>query len=141
MKIVSVAQMRALEQAAFASGIAEAALQQRAGTVVAEEVAGLAAAINAHPAPHVVALDIPSGIDADTGAVPGEAVRADVTVTLGAVKQGLLRFPAAEYVGQIIARDIGIPAEAQHELAYDVLEPPRLAPRPLDAHKYHFGRV
>jgi len=239
MKIVSVAEMRALEQAAFASGIAEAALQQRAGTVVAEEVArlavvgervvvlvghgnngrdggiaalwlalnqrrvdvvlaprhtltveelallrsrgartlssearealvgalkgaavavdalagigvtgalreplaGLAAAINAQRAPYVVALDIPSGIDADTGAVPGEAVRADVTVTLGAVKQGLLRFPAAKYVGQIIARDIGIPAEAQQELPYDVLEPPRLAPRPLDAHKYHFGRV
>src|SRR5206468_8374652 len=79
-----------------------------------EPLAGLAAAINAHPAPHVVALDIPSGIDADTGAVPGEAVRADVTVSLGAVKQGLLRFPAAEYVGQIIARDIGILAEGQH---------------------------
>src|SRR5207253_4296697 len=57
----------------------------------------------------IVALDVPSGVDADSGDVPGEAVWADWTVTLGAVKQGLLRFPAAERVGKLIAKPIGIP--------------------------------
>src|SRR5439155_16820287 len=50
----------------------------------------------------VLAVDIPSGIDADDGQVVGEAIRADVTAALGAVKAGLLRFPAAEGVGRLI---------------------------------------
>jgi NAD(P)H-hydrate epimerase len=92
----------------------------------------------------VVALDLPSGIDADTGAVAGEAVWADATVTLGGVKQGLLRFPAAERVGQLIPRDIGIPEDAQAELPYTILGEAALRgllpARSLDAHKYRFGR-
>ncbi len=106
-----------------------------------EPLAELARLLNEHRANKVLALDIPSGIDADSGAVAGEAVQADVTVTLGAVKQGLLRFPAAEHVGRLIARDIGIPDEAQTELPYAVLEPGELPRRRLDAHKYRFGRV
>jgi NAD(P)H-hydrate epimerase len=94
---------------------------------------------------HVVALDIPSGVDADTGAVPGEAVWADTTVTLGGVKQGLLRFPAAERVGRLVPRDIGIPADAEATLPYGCLTTDDLGrllpPRPLDAHKYRFGRT
>jgi NAD(P)H-hydrate epimerase len=86
-----------------------------------------------------VAVDVPSGVDADTGAVPGEAVKADVTVTLGAVKQGLLLFPAAEHVGRLIPRGIGL--DDAH-LPYEVLEATACLPkRPLDAHKYKFGRV
>jgi NAD(P)H-hydrate epimerase len=90
----------------------------------------------------VLAIDVPSGMDADTGEVPGEVVWADVTVTLGAVKQGLLRFPGAERVGRLVCRDIGLAAE---ELPYAVLLEGDLADcvprRPLDAHKYRFGRV
>jgi NAD(P)H-hydrate epimerase len=90
-------------------------------------------------------VDIPSGIDADTGEVPGEAVWADSTVTLGGVKQGLLRFPAAERVGRLIPHQIGIPEAAQAELPYSVLEEADLRgvvpDRPRDAHKYRFGRV
>ena len=250
MKIVSVAQMRALEAAAFASGITESGLQERAGHAVAHEVfrfahlprqgmrvvvlvghgnngrdgavaaewllrhgtpvdlvlaprhavrpdeltrlqslgasvapsadtqavhaalqrAGVAvdalagigakgalreplsslarqlnAARDGGPLHHVVALDLPSGVDADSGEVPGEAVWATATVTLGGVKQGLLRFPAAERVGQLIACDIGIPEEATVDLPYAILDSAalgRLVPmRPLDAHKYRFGRV
>jgi len=106
-----------------------------------EPLAGLTRMLNKLRARTVVALDVPSGVDADSGEVPGEAVKADVTVTLGAVKQGLLRFPAAELVGRLIARDIGIPLEAKRELPYNVLEPHGLPNRPLDAHKYAFGRV
>jgi NAD(P)H-hydrate epimerase len=100
---------------------------------------------NARQGLHVMALDLPSGVDADTGEVPGEAVWADSTVTLGGVKQGLLRFPAAERVGRLIPRDIGIPTEAETDLKYSVLLesdlPGLVPPRPLDAHKYRFGRV
>src|SRR5438270_3885263 len=90
----------------------------------------------------VVALDLPSGIDADTGAVPGEAVWADTTVTLGGVKQGLLCFPAAERVGRLIAREIGIP---ESDLPYGIVDEAALRllvpERPLEAHKYRFGRA
>ncbi|MBV8717132.1 MAG: NAD(P)H-hydrate dehydratase [Chloroflexi bacterium] len=108
-----------------------------------EPLASLAALVNAHHGDlHVVALDLPSGIDADTGVVPGEAVWADTTVALGGVKQGLLRFPAAERVGRLIPREIGIPSTAERDIPYAVLEPLGLAPaRPLNAHKYKFGRV
>jgi hydroxyethylthiazole kinase-like uncharacterized protein yjeF len=56
----------------------------------------------------VVAVDLPSGIDADTGAVPGLAVRADVTVTFGAIKPGLLIDPGARYAGALDLVDIGL---------------------------------
>jgi NAD(P)H-hydrate epimerase len=55
----------------------------------------------------VVAVDVPSGLDADTGRVLGEAVRATVTVTMGLPKVGFER--AAEYVGRLVVADIGIP--------------------------------
>ena len=54
--------------------------------------------------------------------VPGEAVWADDTVTLGGVKQGLLRFPAAERVGRLIATPIGIPESAESDLRYGCLD-------------------
>jgi NAD(P)H-hydrate epimerase len=57
----------------------------------------------------VLAIDIPSGIDALTGAVAGDAVRATLTVTLAAAKPGLLLEPAREYVGELVCADIGIP--------------------------------
>ncbi|GII66409.1 bifunctional NAD(P)H-hydrate repair enzyme [Sphaerisporangium krabiense] len=56
----------------------------------------------------VVAVDVPSGVDASTGEVAGEAVRADVTVTFGAVKIGLLIDPGASHVGALTPFDIGL---------------------------------
>ncbi|MGA5313755.1 NAD(P)H-hydrate dehydratase [Streptomyces pseudogriseolus] len=56
----------------------------------------------------VVAVDLPSGVDADTGEVRGTAVRADVTVTFGAYKPGLLIDPAREYAGVVRFVDIGL---------------------------------
>ncbi len=56
----------------------------------------------------VVAVDLPSGVDADTGTVDGEAVRADATVTFGAYKPGLLVDPAREYAGPLRLVDIGL---------------------------------
>lgn len=59
--------------------------------------------------PTVVAVDVPSGIHPDTGEVPDATVlRADVTVTFGALKAGLLRSPARELAGEIVLVDIGL---------------------------------
>lgn len=59
----------------------------------------------------IVAADIPSGVNADTGAVAGAAARADVTVTFTSYKPGLLIYPGAEHAGEVVIADIGIPAE------------------------------
>jgi hydroxyethylthiazole kinase-like uncharacterized protein yjeF len=56
----------------------------------------------------VIAVDLPSGIDADTGEVPGAAIRADVTVTFGTIKPGLLIDPGAERAGPTELIDIGL---------------------------------
>lgn len=56
----------------------------------------------------VVAVDLPSGVDADTGHVPGRALRADVTVTFGGLKPGLVVGEGARYVGQVEVVDIGL---------------------------------
>ncbi|WP_328480214.1 NAD(P)H-hydrate dehydratase [Streptomyces sp. NBC_00377] len=65
----------------------------------------------------VVAVDLPSGVDADTGEVHGSAIRADVTVTFGTHKPGLLVDPAREYAGSVRLVDIGLgdvlPAEPE----------------------------
>lgn len=59
----------------------------------------------------VVSVDVPSGIDATTGAVLGTAVRADVTVTMAAPKLGLYLYPGREHSGRIEVADIGCPKE------------------------------
>ncbi len=97
--------------------------------------------------PYIVAVDCPSGVDCDTGEIANESLVADLTVTLAAAKPGLLRFPGAEYVGEIVVGDIGIPA-SQKEVAaierdFATREGVRawLPERPRDAHKGTFGRV
>jgi hydroxyethylthiazole kinase-like uncharacterized protein yjeF len=60
-------------------------------------------------APTTIAVDVPSGVDPDTGDVPDPAVlRAAVTVTFGALKPGLLREPGARYAGRVVLVDIGL---------------------------------
>jgi hydroxyethylthiazole kinase-like uncharacterized protein yjeF len=59
----------------------------------------------------VVAIDVPSGLDADRGSAEGDVVTADVTVTFGQPKQGLLLASALEHVGALEVSDIGIPRE------------------------------
>ncbi|KKL90641.1 hypothetical protein LCGC14_1902640 [marine sediment metagenome] len=61
-------------------------------------------------APPVVAVDIPTGLDCDTGQAPGPAVCADLTVTFVARKTGFDAPGAAKYTGRIIVADIGVPA-------------------------------
>lgn len=68
-------------------------------------------AANGSPA-SVLAIDIPSGVDATTGAAFDPAIRADLTVTLGLPKQGLVREPGERFAGNVVVADIGIPAAA-----------------------------
>ncbi|ASU85625.1 bifunctional ADP-dependent NAD(P)H-hydrate dehydratase/NAD(P)H-hydrate epimerase [Nocardiopsis gilva YIM 90087] len=75
-----------------------------------EPHAAIAALASAAAAP-VVAVDLPSGIDADTGTVDGTAVRADVTVTFGTHKAGLFIDPGAERAGVVEFVDIGLESE------------------------------
>ena len=109
---------------------------------------GLAVALNearATGAPRVVSVDVPSGIDADTGGVPGAAVRADLTVALGAVKQGCIRFPALELVGELVPSRIGLPAGADVDCPLRLLSSESVSGlipgRPLASHKGSLGWV
>lgn len=93
-----------------------------------------------------VAVDIPSGVDSDTGATPGEAVRAAATVTFGYPKLGLFLSPGADCTGDLIVRDIGFDWEAlrcETEFGWIRAEDLRdLIPSgPRDAHKGQFGHV
>lgn len=76
-----------------------------------EPVAGAIAAINAQGAP-VVACDVPSGVNASTGEVAGEAVRAELTVTFHGMKVGLHVAPGALHAGGVEVAEIGVPRGA-----------------------------
>lgn len=108
-----------------------------------EVVAALNEARSARTNLIVVAVDSPSGVDADTGAADGEAVVADLTVVLGGAKRGLLSAAAAQYTGRLRFADIGI-LDALPD-APQVLDAPSvrgLLPRPsAHAHKGVFGRL
>ncbi|MFE4580749.1 NAD(P)H-hydrate dehydratase, partial [Streptomyces chartreusis] len=92
----------------------------------------------------VVAVDLPSGVDADTGEVRGTAIRADLTVTFGTHKPGLLIDPAREYAGVVRLVDIGLAPEADAaELeALQHADVARLLPLPgAETDKYRRGVV
>ncbi|HEX8453408.1 MAG TPA: NAD(P)H-hydrate dehydratase [Longimicrobium sp.] len=91
----------------------------------------------------VVALDGPSGIDLTTGAAPGPAIRAAVTVTFGGPKRGLLLFPGREHAGRIVAVEIGFAplADAGAELITPAWAAHHLPAVPANAHKGRMGRV
>ncbi len=104
------------------------------------EPADLIQRINASGLP-VLAVDIPSGVDADTGAVRGAAIHATHTVSMAAYKFGHFLFPGTLLCGEVHFADIGIPVpqDAAHLLTQGDLS--RLSPRPARAHKGTFGRV
>ncbi|MFH1031281.1 MAG: NAD(P)H-hydrate epimerase, partial [Chloroflexota bacterium] len=93
----------------------------------------------------IIALDLPSGLDADSGAIDPACLYADYTITLGFPKVGLFNFPGAERVGKITVVDIGIPANLAEkvttELITDDWARSVLPKRPLGANKGTFGKV
>jgi NAD(P)H-hydrate epimerase len=73
-------------------------------------------AINEAEKSKVVAVDLPSGLDCDTGQPSDPCVRADLTVTFIARKTGFDKAPAPEYLGRVVVADIGIPRELLDDL-------------------------
>jgi ADP-dependent NAD(P)H-hydrate dehydratase / NAD(P)H-hydrate epimerase len=101
-------------------------------------------AMNAQHAP-VLALDLPSGLDSETGAVPGEAVRAAATVGFGWPKLGAALSPGREYAGRMLAVEIGFPPETPVSIRQTAVTPtwaaanrPRRTP---DTHKNAVGSL
>jgi NAD(P)H-hydrate epimerase len=85
-----------------------------------------------------VAVDIPTGVDADTGETLGDAVKADLTVTFYGTKLGLGR--AKKYIGELVVRDIGLPDEFERFAGPgDVMLVTNA--RPPESHKGDFGRL
>ena len=96
----------------------------------------------------ILALDVPSGLHADTGQILGEAVRADSTVTFIGVKRGLVTGQAANYVGHLEHTSLALPKTwlASHVTSHHVIDDvgltnSYLAPRARCAHKGHYGHV
>jgi NAD(P)H-hydrate epimerase len=96
----------------------------------------------------VVAIDLPTGLSADSHEVSGPAIEATMTVTLAAPKVSLLLPPAESHAGDLVIADIGIPASVIEELEGPWLElltretmRELVQPRAQDAHKGDFGRV
>src|SRR5215213_2025746 len=81
--------------------------------------ARLITAANAHPAP-VLAVDLPSGLDARTGDPYEPCIRADATLTLALPKTGLLAPAARPVIGELAVADIGVPPEVYARLGLDV---------------------
>lgn len=127
------------------AGIIDALLGIGAYGALREPLSTWVEAANASGA-YVLAVDTPSGINADTGEVPGPAIEADCTLTFTAPKRGLLIYPAAGFAGEVVVADIGIdPRFAQVDSAPEIWtadEYAALLPLPaLDAHKDSRGRV
>ena len=90
----------------------------------------------------VVAVDVPSGVDVDTGELAGTAVRADVTVTFGTLKVALLADPAAELAGVVHLVDIGLDLPESDVESLQAADVAALLPRPdPQAQKYTRGVV
>lgn len=95
-----------------------------------------------------IAVDVPSGIHAGTGKVMGTAVKADMTVTFGWAKKGLLFYPGAACAGRVVVKEIGInetcfdAAQERPEMFYYDEQPRELLPsRQADGHKGSFGKI
>jgi len=85
-----------------------------------------------------VAVDVPTGIDSDTGEVLGAAVKADLTITFHKLKKGLEK--AKKFVGELVVKGIGLPKEFESYAGPgDVLAV--VKPRPSESHKGDFGRL
>ena len=93
----------------------------------------------------VLSLDVPSGVDAVTGAVPGDAVVADVTVAFGGAKLGGLLHPGRRFVGRLVAVEIGFPPVGEATFRSTLITPGwaslRLPRREPDTHKNAVGAL
>src|SRR5437660_4263915 len=93
----------------------------------------------------IVAIDLPTGMNADTSEVDPGTIHSDITITLACPKQGFFFFPGRDYLGELYVGDIGLPPEMerniQAEMLTDALVASLLPPRPLNSNKGTFGKV
>ena len=98
-----------------------------------------------NPSLYIVAVDMPSGMDANTGAVDPSCPQANATITLGYPKPGLYNFPGAEKAGNVIIADIGIPPALAEDIKTELLTnqwvKSILPERPLNSNKGTFGKL
>lgn len=90
-------------------------------------------------APKILAVDIPTGLNSDTGEVMGAAVQSDITVTFCGVKLGHIIGEGRNYTGELIVADIGIIPQSDIYLSSG--EDLKLPKRKIVSHKYNYGRV
>jgi ADP-dependent NAD(P)H-hydrate dehydratase / NAD(P)H-hydrate epimerase len=138
-------EIRQLNQAAFGDAVVwiDGALGTGTRGAPREPIASSIRSLNASQQ-SVVAVDLPSGVDATTGRVEADAVKATVTVTFGAAKVGLLLQPARLHCGRLIVAEIGFPpltATAIGQLITPEWAHARLPRRTPNAHKGTAGRV
>ena len=129
---------------------ADLAVDALFGTGLTSDIKGLLAdaidVLNDAPTP-IVAIDLPSGVDADTGCIRGRGVKAVETVTFGFPKRGHYLFPGAELRGDLTTADIGIPVALAERLpvvgrVLSARDGARLiSRRPGGSHKGNFGHV
>ncbi len=95
--------------------------------------------------PRLVAVNLPTGVNSDTGAVNPHTLPADLTVTLGYSKIGLHTLPGSQYAGDVEVVHIGLPGAAESSLKVELMTDEWVAgllpQRPLDSNKSTFGRV
>ncbi|MEE8369459.1 MAG: NAD(P)H-hydrate dehydratase [Dehalococcoidia bacterium] len=152
--------IQAPEDAAAGYGQLQAALTRSElvidallGTGRARPIKGLLAEVleqlrlirSAKPAPRLLAVDLPTGLNSDSGVVDPRCVPADRTVTFGWSKPGLHTLPGSLYAGQVEVAEIGLPevleASIQTELMTESWARSALPERPPGAHKGTFGRA
>jgi ADP-dependent NAD(P)H-hydrate dehydratase / NAD(P)H-hydrate epimerase len=93
----------------------------------------------------IMAIDLPTGLNADTGEVDPGTIPADMTITLACPKQGFFFFPGRDYIGDLSIGDIGLPAELEQHLQTEMITGKQvhalLPHRPLNSNKGTFGKV
>ncbi|MBN1960771.1 MAG: NAD(P)H-hydrate dehydratase [Deltaproteobacteria bacterium] len=148
--ITYVSDTRALVDFSNAVSNSDITIDALLGIGLTNDVRGLLAdaiAVINQEAKYVIAIDIPSGIEANTGAVCGRAVQAAQTVTFAFAKRGHYLYPGAELRGQLIVADIGISNNIAQKLGIvgrliTASDLPTLMPkRKPEAHKGIFGTV
>ncbi len=95
---------------------------------------------------YIVSVDLPSGVDADTGDIKGVAIYADLTITFGLPKIGITIFPGLECTGKLVYADINFPSKLlsmprKNVLVTSEIVIPLLPLRPLNANKGNFGPI
>jgi NAD(P)H-hydrate epimerase len=144
--LTEIEDMAALKAAlADADVVVDALLGTGARPGLPEQMAAVTQMVNndLRGAARVVAVDVPTGVDATTGEADANAVRAHVTVTLGSPKRGCFVPPGNRYAGKIVVIDLGLgePAEPGPEMTTDADVRSRVPRREADAHKSDAGTL